>query len=162
VEREPERADYQRDLSVSYNKMGDLARVMGNGEAARRFFEESLQVRQRLVEREPERADYQRDLSVSYNKMGGLARAMGDGEDARRFFEQSLQVIQRLVEREPERADYQMDLVSYLVRFGTAPYLKRALDIVLELKRTNRLPKVDEWKIADLRSKLEQAESEGV
>ncbi len=35
AERNPENADYQRDLSVSYNKMGDLFRarwVMGQGQ----------------------------------------------------------------------------------------------------------------------------------
>jgi hypothetical protein len=29
VRREPDRADYQRDLSVSYERMGDLYRALG-------------------------------------------------------------------------------------------------------------------------------------
>ncbi|MFM7228057.1 MAG: TIR domain-containing protein, partial [Cyanobacteriota bacterium] len=63
---EPDRADYQRDLSVSYNKMGDLYRALGQGEGARAAYQGSLEIRERLAKAEPDRADYQRDLSVSY------------------------------------------------------------------------------------------------
>jgi hypothetical protein len=70
VEAEPDRADYQRDLSVSYNKVGDLYRDLGQGEQAREAYMNSLQIRERLAEAEPDRADYQRDLSVSLYKVG--------------------------------------------------------------------------------------------
>ena len=36
AQAEPDRADYQRDLSVSYDKMGDLYRTLGQGEQAPR------------------------------------------------------------------------------------------------------------------------------
>ena len=39
---EPDRADYQRDLSVSYNKMGDLYGALGQGEPARQAYAASL------------------------------------------------------------------------------------------------------------------------
>ncbi len=114
VRAEPKRADYQRDLSVSYNKLGDLMGALGEGEAARQYFEKSLEIRERLVRAEPQRADYQRDLAVSYNKLGDLMRALGEGEAARQYFEKSLEIAERLVRAEPQRADYQRDLsVSY-------------------------------------------------
>ncbi len=114
VAQEPNRADYLRDLSVSYERMGDLERALGNGEAARRFFEKALEIAERLAAQEPNRADYLRDLSVSYNKMGDLERALGNGEAARRFFEKALEIAERLAAQEPNRADYLRDLsVSY-------------------------------------------------
>jgi tetratricopeptide (TPR) repeat protein len=61
----PERADYLRDLSVSYNKMGDLMRGLGEGEQARGFYQKALELRERLVRQEPERADYLADLVAS-------------------------------------------------------------------------------------------------
>ena len=88
VEAEPDRADYQRDLSVSYNKLGDLLRALGQGEQARQSYQQALEIRQRLAEAEPDRADYQRDLSVSYNKLGDLHRALGQGEAARQYYQQ--------------------------------------------------------------------------
>ena len=67
---EPDRADYQRDLSVSYNKMGDLFSALGQGEDARQAYEKALAIAERLAKAEPDRADYQRDLSVSYEQNG--------------------------------------------------------------------------------------------
>ena len=111
---EPDRADYQRDLSVSYNKMGDLYRALGQGEQARQAYLKSLAIAERLAAAEPDRADYQRDLSVSYNKMGDLYRALGQGEQARQAYQKSLAIAERLAAAEPDRADYQRDLsVSY-------------------------------------------------
>jgi tetratricopeptide (TPR) repeat protein len=72
VEAEPDRADYQRDLSVSYNKLGDLLQALGQGEAARQYYQQSLEIRQRLVAAEPDRADYQWDLVVSLLRMAAV------------------------------------------------------------------------------------------
>ncbi len=114
VAKEPQRADYLRELSVSYNKMGDLESALGNGESARQFFEKGLEIAERLVAQEPQRADYLRDLSVSYNKMGDLESALGNGESARQYFEKDLAIAERLLSQEPQRADYLRDLsVSY-------------------------------------------------
>ena len=111
---EPDRADYQRDLSVSYNNVGDLYRDLGQGEPARLAFLKSLAIFEKLADAEPDRADYQRDLSVSYERMGDLYRALGQGEPARLAFLKSLAIREKLVEAEPDRADYQRDLsVSY-------------------------------------------------
>ena len=80
VKQEPGRADYLRDLSVSYNRMGDLESARGEGERARQFYEKSLEMRERLVKQEPGRADYRVDLAKS------LAR-MGDPASLRRAFD---------------------------------------------------------------------------
>lgn len=42
VTAEPGRADYQRDLSVSLNKLGDVLGALGEGEQARQHYDESL------------------------------------------------------------------------------------------------------------------------
>ena len=62
VAQEPARADYLRDLSVSYNKLGDLERDLGHGDAARQFLEKDLEIAERLAAQEPARADYLRNL----------------------------------------------------------------------------------------------------
>ncbi len=110
----PNRADYQRDLSVSYERMGNLLSALGQGEQVKTFYENSLRIRERLAADEPNRADYQRDLSVSYDKMGDLLRALGQGEQAKTLYENSLRIRERLAADEPNRTDYQRDLsVSY-------------------------------------------------
>jgi len=157
---EPDRADYQRDLSVSYNKMGDLYRALGQGEAARQAYQGSLEIRERLAKAEPDRADYQRDLSVSYNKMGDLYRALGQGEAARQAYQGSLEIAERLAKAEPDRADAQLDLVISLVKIGTVvepadrPPLQQALAILLRLEQQGRLAPADQPKIEALRQML--------
>jgi tetratricopeptide (TPR) repeat protein len=113
------------------------------------------------VAQEPGRADYLRDLSVSYNKMGDLQRALGEGEAARQFYEKSLELRERLVAQEPGRADYRVDLAKSLARIGDADHLQRALDIVHELQRSQRLSKADEQIIPAIQRLLNEAKRAG-
>ncbi len=137
--QEPDRADYQRDLSVSCIKMGDLMCDAGEGEQARVYYQKSLEIRERLARQEPDRADYQRDLSVSCDRMGDLMRAAGEGEQARVYYRQSLEIAERLARQEPHRADYQADLVLSLWRMGDRESLQRALTILHRLNRERKL-----------------------
>jgi tetratricopeptide (TPR) repeat protein len=91
VEAEPERADYQRDLSVSFNKMGDLYVALGQGKKARDAYQSSLSIAQRLAEAEPERADYQVDLAISLMRVGAMKEAGGRPE-----LERALSILERL------------------------------------------------------------------
>ena len=110
----PENADYARDLSISYDRLGDLARSAGDPAAARKFYQDGLLIRQRLYDAAPENADYARDLSISYERLGDLARSAGDPAAARRFYQDGLQIRQRLYDAAPENADYARDLsISY-------------------------------------------------
>ncbi len=115
AQAEPDRAGYQRVLSVLYERVGDLYRDLGQGEQARQSYLQSLAIAERLAQAEPDRADYQRDLSVSDERVGDLYRDLGQGEQARQSYLQSLAIRERLAEAEPDRADYQRHLsVSYL------------------------------------------------
>ena len=114
----PDRPDYQRALSVSYDKMGGLYRTLGKGDEARAAFLKSLAIAERLAQAEPDRADYQRDLSISYNNMGDIYRALGQVDEARAVFLKSLAIRERLAQAEPDRADYQRDLAVSYERIG--------------------------------------------
>jgi tetratricopeptide (TPR) repeat protein len=114
AEREPGNTGYQRDLSVSYNKLADLALAEGDPDTARRFYTDGLDIRRGLAEREPGNTGHQRDLSVSYERLADLALAEGDPDTARRFYTDGLDIRRGLAEREPGNTGYQRDLsVSY-------------------------------------------------
>jgi tetratricopeptide (TPR) repeat protein len=111
---EPQQPGYQRDLAISYERVCNLYRALGQAEQARQAQVASFQLLERLAQAEPQRADYQHDLSVSYERSGDLYGALGQGERARQAYLASLQIRQRLAQAEPQRADYQRDLsVSY-------------------------------------------------
>ncbi|MFM7403554.1 MAG: hypothetical protein ACKO1N_05535, partial [Erythrobacter sp.] len=69
---DPGNAGWQRDLSISHNKIGDVARAAGDLAAARSAYEAGLAIRQRLAVSDPGNAGWQRDLWVSYWKMADL------------------------------------------------------------------------------------------
>jgi tetratricopeptide (TPR) repeat protein len=109
-----DRADYQQDLSVSYERVGDLYTALGQEDLAREAHLKSLAIRERLAKEEPDRADYQQNLSISYIKMGDRYRAFGQGDLAREAFLKSLAIAERLAKGEPDRADYQRNIsISY-------------------------------------------------
>lgn len=137
ADAEPARADLQRDLSVTYIKLGDLHLDLGNADLARRFFEDSLAILQRLADAEPARTDLQRDLSVSYERLGDLHRSLGDTDLARRFFEDALAVAKRLADAEPARADLQRDLAVSHERMATVDtaHAREWLTTALALRR---------------------------
>ncbi len=69
---------WQRDLCVSYSKLGNLSSARGNLEEAARLYGESLKVADRLAQADPSNSEWQRDLSVSYSKLGYLSSARGN------------------------------------------------------------------------------------
>jgi tetratricopeptide (TPR) repeat protein len=118
AQAEPDRADYQCDLSVSYVKMGDLYRALGQEDSAREAYLKSLAILERLAQAAPRRADYQRALSVSYGRMGDLYRTLGQEDSAREAYLKSLAIAERLAQVEADRADYQRDLSASSIKIG--------------------------------------------
>ncbi len=114
AQAEPNRAHLQRELSVSYNKLGDISRALGQNESAQTYFLKDLAIAERLAEAESHNADLQRDLSVSYGKLGDVAGDLGQIESAQAYWLNNLAIFERLAQSEPNRADLQRDLsVSY-------------------------------------------------
>ncbi|MET9224723.1 CHAT domain-containing protein [Lentzea sp. NPDC003310] len=107
---DPGNAEYQRDLSVSHNRLGDVAVAMGDIGTAREHFQAGLDIAERLAVADPGNAEYQRDLSISHEKLGGVAVAMGDIGTAREYFQTGLDIAQRLAVADPGNAQYQRDL----------------------------------------------------
>ncbi|MCA8962198.1 MAG: tetratricopeptide repeat protein, partial [Planctomycetes bacterium] len=100
ADAEPDRADYQRDLSVSHERMGDLYVALGQGDQARRAFEQALAIAQRLADAEPDRADYQRDLALSFERMASVF----EGEEAVSWSDRAVALRRRALSLQPEAA----------------------------------------------------------
>jgi tetratricopeptide (TPR) repeat protein len=160
VRAEPDRADYQRDLSVSCVRMGDLARALGQREEARQAFARALAIRERLAQAEPARTDYQHDLSNSYDRMGRLFRDLGQDEGARQAFAKSVAISERLAQAEPGRADYQRHFIVSLVTMSEVDlirggeHLSRAFDVARDLRDRGLLAPVDARMVDDLAQRL--------
>jgi len=111
----PDSADYARDLSVSYNKLGDMYLQLGDRAKALDKYQASLTIAEELRRRAPDSADYAYDLSVSYNKLGDMYLKLGDPAKALYKYQASLTIREKLHRRAPDSADYSHGLsVSYI------------------------------------------------
>ena len=86
----------RRDLSVSLNNAGRVARARGDWGAAGPAYEESLEISRMLVNLLGT-PDSQRDLSVSLNNVGWVAEARGYWDVATESYEESLGISRDLV-----------------------------------------------------------------
>ncbi len=89
---DPANTGWQRDLSVSHEKLGDVAAAAGDLTAARTAYQASLDIAERLAAANPANTGWQRDLSVSHNKLGDVAAAAGDLTAARTTYQASLDI----------------------------------------------------------------------
>ena len=137
-----------RNLSVSYNQLGDFHRALGDGEQALAFFQKALDTAEDLRRRNPNSADFARDLSVSYERLGDFHRALGDGEQALDFFQKALDIAEDLRRRNPNSADFARDLSVSYERLGdfhralgdgeqALDFYRKSLEIREDLRRRN-------------------------
>ena len=111
---DPGNAGWQRGLSVSYDRIGDVLVAQGNLPEALKSFRDGLAIRDRLARADPGNAGWQRDLSVSYEKVGDVLVAQGNLPEALKSFRDGLAIAERLAHADPGNAGWQRDLsVSY-------------------------------------------------
>jgi len=95
---DPGNAGWQRDLSVSHNKLGDVLRAQGDLTAALAAYRASLEISARLAAADPGNAGWQRDLWVSYWRMASMTEQTGSG-DARQWWRKAYDVLSGMKQR---------------------------------------------------------------
>jgi hypothetical protein len=75
-------ADWQRDLSVSHNKIGDVLQRQGDLNGALAAYRAGMAIAERLAAADRDNADWQRDLAFSLYRMTGLLIEAGDRDAA--------------------------------------------------------------------------------
>jgi len=104
------RLGWQRDLSVAYQKIGEVLERQGKLADALKAHRDSLDIDKRLIATDPGNTHWQRDLLVSQNKVGHVLEQQGNSEDALSAYRDSLAIAQRLVVSDPSNTQWQWDL----------------------------------------------------
>jgi tetratricopeptide (TPR) repeat protein len=91
----PTSAAAQRDVSVSYNKLGDVAVQIGQLSEAKKRYEQGLALAGQLAKANPTSAEAQRDLAVSHCRLASLTKLASHWQAAARIL-QSLKSQGRL------------------------------------------------------------------
>ncbi len=102
----------QRDLSVSYEKLGDISTSSGDLNGAKEYYQKGLDIRLAIAE-ESDTIESRRDLSISYNKLGDICEASGDLAGAKEYYQKGLDICLAIAE-ESDTIESRRDLsVSY-------------------------------------------------
>ena len=108
--RDPANPLWQRDLSVSHQKIGDVLVAQEDGPGALAAYRKSLAISEALAARDPANTQWQRDLSVSHNKIGNVYVAQGDEPGALAAYRKDLAIAEALAARDPANTEWQRDL----------------------------------------------------
>ncbi len=111
---EPANTGYQRDVSVSYIKLADLAVARGEGARAEELYTKGLAIAEALGRAEPANTGYQRDVSVSYERLAEIARTRGEPTQAAELYRTAVSRRKAVVTREPGRVDLAEELAVAL------------------------------------------------
>ena len=103
----------ERDLSVSFERVGNVLVAQGNLPEAEKTYRDSLAIRDRLAKSDPGNAGWQRDLSVSFAKLAGVSRKMGASADALSALQQGRAIIVRMTNLSPDNAVWKNDLAWF-------------------------------------------------
>jgi hypothetical protein len=107
---DPSNTQWQRDLSVSHERLGDVAVAGGDLAGAAEHYRAGLTIAERLVAADPSNTEWQRDLSVSHSKLGDVAVAGGDLAGAAEHYRAGLTIAERLAAADPSNTQWQRDL----------------------------------------------------
>ena len=107
----------ERQLSISYNRLGDICKAQGDLSGAKDYYLKALAISERLAA-ESETTEAQRDLFVSYNKLGDICTAQGDLSGAKDYYLKDLAISERLA-AESEGTQAKDDLAVSYYKIGT-------------------------------------------
>ncbi|HEV7473105.1 MAG TPA: DUF4062 domain-containing protein [Pyrinomonadaceae bacterium] len=117
VDRDPANTEWQRDLSVSYERIGDVLVVQGDGPGALAQYRKEFAIREALA-RDVANTQSQRDLSVCHNKIGDVLVDQGDGLGALAAYRKALVISEALALRDATITEWQRDLSVSHLRIG--------------------------------------------
>ena len=90
--------NHERDLSISFDKLGNVQLQSGQVTEALRSYEKGLEISQKLAAADPTDAQAQRGLGVSYYNLGEAERAGKRFEKAIGWFEKAAEKVKAMQE----------------------------------------------------------------
>ena len=110
IAKHPNDTTWQRDLSVSQNKVGDALRAQGDLAGALESYRAGLDTTEKLAARDASNAVWQRDLAISHERIGDTLTAEGDLGGALASYRKGLAIHEALAKRNPSDSEGQRDL----------------------------------------------------
>lgn len=112
---DPSNALWQRELALSYSKIGDVEVPQGNLPAALASYQAGFAILDHLANSDPGNNNRQRDLKLSYDNIGDVQLAQGSLPAALRSYQAGLAIA-----FDPGNTKWQRDLSVSYDRVGDA------------------------------------------
>src|SRR5262249_23068772 len=119
---DPSNMQWQRDLSISYEKVGYVLAAQGKLDEALKAYRDRLAIAERLATADPSNTEWQGDLSTPYERDGEAPVAKGRLDEALRAYRDSLVIAERLAATDPSNTRLQSELQFRIDRFGAIAY----------------------------------------
>jgi Flp pilus assembly protein TadD len=110
VAASPNNNDWQRDLAVTYDRVGDVRIAQNHLADALASYRSSFAIRQNLAKSDPDNAAWQRAIAISEENLGSVAQAQNDLKAALTSYQDSLVIRRRLAEANPGNIQRQTNL----------------------------------------------------
>jgi tetratricopeptide (TPR) repeat protein len=129
---DPGNAGWQRDLSLSQGRIGDVLVNQGHLAEALTTYQASLAIAERLAKADPGNAGWQSNLSVSHNKIGDVLKDQGNLPAALESFRASLAIAESLAKADPGTAGWwQHELSETLSKVASVQMMTGKLEEAL-------------------------------
>jgi tetratricopeptide (TPR) repeat protein len=137
-------AEWQRDLSVSYSKIGDTLMLLNRQDEALLTYRKGLKIAEKVADADQGNLQWQRDLSVAHTRIGNVLLRQGKRDEALAEYRAGLSIDEKLAAADPGNPQAQIDLAVSLFSLadsGDQPRanLARSLEIMRELKGQGKL-----------------------
>jgi serine/threonine protein kinase len=135
VKADPNDAQAKRDLSVSYNRLGDVHLQLGATDKALESYRKDLELSEALAKADPNDAQAKRDLSISYDRLGNVHLQLGATDKALESYRKGLELREALAKGDPNDAQAKRDLSISYNKLGDVHRQLGATDKALESYR---------------------------
>jgi tetratricopeptide (TPR) repeat protein len=115
---EPANTEWQRALSVSFNKIGDALVTLGDRSAALAAYRKGIGFAEALAASDRDNTEWQRDLSLSHKRIGDELLARGDEPGALAAYRKGLGIDEALAAVNRDNTEWQHDLSVTYGRIG--------------------------------------------
>jgi hypothetical protein len=110
---------WQRDLSISHERIGDVQAEQGDLAAALTSYRTSIELRMRLAKADPRNVGWQRDVAASYGRIALIKMRQGVPDDALNAFRLGRNIVAQLVQQAPGNPTLRNDLAWFDRRIDT-------------------------------------------
>ncbi|MBC7774668.1 MAG: tetratricopeptide repeat protein [Phycisphaerae bacterium] len=123
--------DDKRNMGVTFERLGRLAKDQGDMEKALEFFEQYKNINEEACSANPESEDLKNLLTISYEKMGDIFQAQGKMDEALNFFEKKLKLTEELYAANPRSESLKSGMAISYEKLGSTYKARGEMDEAL-------------------------------